>query len=109
MRHVGMAERGGGLGFLHEAPHAIGIVRHFRRQNLQGDGTIEIQILGKIHLAHAARAQLGDDAVVSQRRTGRERFRHNLYYVSRNRPDYNFISCPMRAMATRWGSRPAAP
>ena len=58
-RHVGVAQRRSGLGLLHEAAHAVGIARHFRRQDLQGDGTLQVQVLGQVDFAHAASAEAG--------------------------------------------------
>ena len=58
-----MIERGRSFGFLHKPPHVILISREIRRQNLQRHSTIELRILGQIHLAHAARANLRADFV----------------------------------------------
>ena len=42
-------------------------------QELEGDGLAELQVVGPVHLAHAAPAQEADDAVpVEQQVTGRE-------------------------------------
>ncbi len=41
---------------------------NLRGQNLQRDFAIEFGILGQIHLAHPARPDFGDDAIVRQNR-----------------------------------------
>jgi len=43
--------------------HRIAI--HVGRQELQGDGLAELEIIGAKHLAHAAHAQPADDAIAA--------------------------------------------
>ena len=64
-RHdVRVAERRGRLGFEHEAPDAVLALHQVGRQDLERDVALEGLVLGQVHLAHAARAERGDDAVV---------------------------------------------
>jgi hypothetical protein len=62
-----MVERRGGPGFLHETANAVRIARQFGRQQLDRDPAMQACVFGQIDLAHAAGAQLGDDAVVGKR------------------------------------------
>ena len=65
MRGVGMTQRRGGLGFLDESRQTIRVLREFRKQDLQRDLAVQARILREEHLAHAARAQAGNDSIVS--------------------------------------------
>ena len=69
---VRMIERGDGFGFSRE-PHAtLGISGQLRRQDLEGDLTIEAGVLRQIDLAHAAGADRLDDPVVSDGLAGHQ-------------------------------------
>ena len=59
-----MIERRQDLGFALEARHALGILREAGGQHLDGHVAPELGIGGAIHLAHAALAELGGDAVM---------------------------------------------
>ena len=66
---VGMAEGGGGQGFLFEAQHAAGVARQFRRQHLEGDVPLQAQVVGAVDHAHPAGADHGDDLVRAEARS----------------------------------------
>ena len=59
-----MIERSGCLRFLHKPPHPLLIRRKLCRQNLQRDFAIESRVARTIDLAHATRAEFGNDAVM---------------------------------------------
>ncbi len=61
---VGMVVRCGGLGLANEALLALLVLDEMRREELQGDETIELEIFGLVDHAHAAASDLGDDLVV---------------------------------------------
>src|SRR5437870_1826746 len=61
-----MVKRRGGFGLLDEAPHAILILGEFGRQQLERDLAVEPCIFGQVNLAHPARAEFGDNAVMRQ-------------------------------------------
>jgi hypothetical protein len=63
--HVGVGDAGDGLGLSHEAGPALAEQR--RAQQLDGYATIELGIVGGIHHAHAARAQLVEHHVAADR------------------------------------------
>ena len=64
---VGVIERGRGAGFGNEAPPGVLVPHQLRRQELQRDEPAEPQVLGLVDDAHAARANLGEDAIVGDR------------------------------------------
>ena len=64
---VGMVERGGRLRFLLEPP-AGDRVSHLRRQELDGDDTVEPRIARAIDLAHPTASEHGENVVRSQGR-----------------------------------------
>jgi hypothetical protein len=61
---VGMIEGGGGLCLSTEAAERLRIARHFVRQELQSDETVQASVLGLVNYAHTATTELLDDAVV---------------------------------------------
>ena len=63
LRDVRMIERGEDFGFTLEARQPLAIGRHGLGQHLDGDGALQVGIAGAIHLAHAARADLGGDFI----------------------------------------------
>ncbi len=58
---------------------AIGVGRERLGQHFQRHVPVELRVAGLIHLAHAALADLGDDGVRAEGRTGFER--HQLLRV----------------------------
>ena len=58
---VGMVQRGKSFSLAAEPLQPLGILRHPGGKNFEGDGTVELGILGLVDLAHTAFAQLGDD------------------------------------------------
>ncbi len=62
-----MLKRRRGLRLAQEALLGLGVVQQVRRQELQRHRALERRVLGLVHLAHAALAQLLDDAVVADR------------------------------------------
>ena len=65
-RDVRMIERRRRLRFLNKTPHPVLIGGQVGRKNFQRNFPIEFRVLGQIHLAHPARADLRDDAVMRQ-------------------------------------------
>jgi len=61
---VGMVERGRRLGLTLESLQGLPVLREFFRQELQGDGALELGVLGLIDHTHAPAAQLLQDAIV---------------------------------------------
>jgi hypothetical protein len=61
---VGVVQGRGGFGFLYEAQPVLGVGVSVGRQDLDGDQTIQVRVTGFVDFAHAALAQLLDDAVV---------------------------------------------
>src|SRR5439155_368418 len=59
-----VVERGGGAGLPLEALHRVRILRHLERKELERDTAAQAQVLGLVNDAHAAPAQLLEDAVV---------------------------------------------
>jgi len=49
-----MVERGGRLGFLHEALLGVQVARRVGAQELERDQAVQLQVLGQIHHAHPA-------------------------------------------------------
>jgi len=70
---VGMTERRGGAGFLHEAPAAFRVGHGFGRQELDGYRAIQTSVQGTVDNTHPAFAKffdnLFDNLVVRNRRT----------------------------------------
>jgi len=63
---IGMIKCRSGLGFADKTAHSSFVFGKLRRQNLQSDFAVKFRILRQINLAHSARADVGDDAVVRQ-------------------------------------------
>ena len=63
---VGVVERGHDLGLALEPPQPLGLPRHGRRQELERDVALQPGVLGEVDDAHAALAQLLQDAKVPQ-------------------------------------------
>src|SRR6266478_3420724 len=61
---VGMIKRGRGPGFTLETVECAGVFLRLWRQELEGDPASEVQVLGFVHYAHAAAAQLREHAIV---------------------------------------------
>lgn len=61
---VWVVERGSRFGFLHEAAHAVGVLREFGRQQFQGDLASQPRIFSQPHFAHPARAEFTGDLIV---------------------------------------------
>src|SRR5262245_65116034 len=85
---VRVRECGDGAGLLVEARHRLRIARQPLRQELQRDMASEPGIARSIHLAHATRAEKGDDFIRANVRSGSERhgFAARLYGGSVKRP-----------------------
>jgi hypothetical protein len=64
-----------------EAPAELGIVRQIRREDLDRHATIESGVTGFVHLAHASRADEGDDLVGSETDTGPKRHAGGTLYA----------------------------
>ena len=81
-----MVQRGEHLGFALEARQAFGIERELLRQNLDRDVAIQLRVARAIHLAHAARADLGDDFIRARDECRAQDSWHGFYAnVLRNR------------------------
>ena len=63
---IGMIERRNGSGLTDKPAHAVSIFGEFRWQNFQRDATVEFRVLGQVHFAHPALADLGADFVMTQ-------------------------------------------
>ena len=59
-------ELGGGAGLAQKAFAVGGVLGHFRAHDLQGDGTLQMHILGVVDHAHAAGAQHLEDAITAE-------------------------------------------
>ena len=68
--NVGMRELGDGLRLACETKLELGILREFRRQDLDRHLPIEPRIAGTVDLPHPARPDRSDDLVRPQARTG---------------------------------------
>jgi hypothetical protein len=78
-RHdMGVVERGDGLGFPLEARERAGVGGKTRRQHLERHAALQCQVFRQVHLAHAAGAQLLDDAVMRERLASLQRQRWGL-------------------------------
>ena len=66
---VGMVQRRRGLRFAREAAQRLGITCQIFGDELERNGTMKPRILGFVHHAHPAAAELLDDAVVRERLT----------------------------------------
>jgi hypothetical protein len=60
---IGMAQRAEHAGFLLEALQAVGIAGERFRKNFDGDGAVQARVARTVDLAHAARAERGDNFV----------------------------------------------
>ena len=67
---VRMAQGGDGLRLALEALQPVGVGGHVRRQDLQRHLAVELRVLCQEDGAHAALANLADDAVVSEALSG---------------------------------------
>ncbi len=67
-----MVERGQHLRFALETREALRVVHEGVRENLQGDIAVELGVPRLVHLAHAARADGGEDFVGAEGGTGCE-------------------------------------
>ena len=56
-----------------EAGQPLGILRHLGGEHLEGDLAPELRVGGAVHLAHAAGAERGGDAVVRERLADQDR------------------------------------
>ncbi len=61
---VGVVQGGGGLGFALEAAQGLRISGDLIGKEFQGDEAMEASVFGLVNHAHAATAQLFDDAIV---------------------------------------------
>jgi hypothetical protein len=68
--NVWVIERCRGRRLLFEAAHSILVSGHFRGENLQRHFAMEPRVFRQINFTHAAFADLGDDAVMSDDRVG---------------------------------------
>ena len=60
---VRVVEDGGGLGLVDEALAGLGVVDELRGQELEGDGAAELEVVGLVDDAHAAAADLAEEAI----------------------------------------------
>ena len=58
--------------FMFESAQAIRVMGHRRRENFDGDVTIETRIATAVDFAHPASAEQRDDFVRAEARTGRD-------------------------------------
>ena len=58
--------------FLLESTEPLGVGGHFLGQYFDRDLSTQFEIAGLVHFSHAARAQLGEDFVVTEARAGLE-------------------------------------
>ena len=65
---VGMVQRRSGLRLAPEAFQRLRVLRDVVGQELEGDETVQARVLGLVDHAHAAAAELSEDAVVRNRR-----------------------------------------
>ena len=63
---VGMIEGGDRSGFTLEPLEPGGVGGRRRRKHLEGNSAVELRVLGEVHLTHAPRAELLDEAVVCE-------------------------------------------
>ena len=63
---VGMVQGGGGLGFSLETREGLRIFRDVVRQEFQRDETMQADVFGFVHDAHAATAEAFQDAIVGK-------------------------------------------
>ena len=63
---VGMIERGGGLGFALEARESLRICGNSFRQKFERDEAQQADVFGFVDHAHAATAELFEDAVMGE-------------------------------------------
>jgi hypothetical protein len=61
---AGMAQGRGGLGFLHEAPLSLRIRDCLSGQNLDGDASVKMSVMGPVDGAHTALTELFANLVV---------------------------------------------
>jgi len=61
---VRVIQRGGSLRFTLEPFQGLPVLGEFFREEFQGDGALELGVLGLVHHAHAAPAELLQNAVV---------------------------------------------
>jgi hypothetical protein len=66
---VWVVQRRGGLRFAHESSAKLKILNRPKRQELERDRPVELGVLGLVDDAHAALAELVEDAVVRDRMT----------------------------------------
>ncbi|MBZ5582546.1 MAG: hypothetical protein LAQ30_10155, partial [Acidobacteriia bacterium] len=67
---IGVAQRRGGLGFLHEAPLALGVGHFVRRQNFNRDEAVEVGVARLVDHAHTTLAEGFEDLIVRNRSAG---------------------------------------
>ncbi len=71
---AGVVERREQLRLAAEASQPLGVLRHLGREHLQRHFAPELRVGGAVHLAHAARAERGGEAVVCERLADQDRF-----------------------------------
>ena len=62
---MGVVEDRGGLGLVDEALAGLGVVGEIDGQELEGDGAAQLEVVGLVDDAHAAPADLAEDAVLA--------------------------------------------
>src|SRR5882724_8093351 len=65
-QNVRVIESRRGFGFLDKAAQLVGVLAEFFVQKLDSHSAVKFCVLSQIHLAHPARADLRDDAVMRQ-------------------------------------------
>ena len=87
---VRMIQRGEDFRFALKASQPVGITHQRRRQDLDGDLTLQLRVRRPIHLPHPAHADLGGDFVDTEAGAGSEGQAVGLYGRSaRSRRDYS--------------------
>ena len=76
---IWVCDAGDGASFVAEAlDPAAGRVHDFGRKQFDRDGSIEARVARAVHLAHPARAERGDDLVLSKSGSCGNQHRQNL-------------------------------
>ena len=70
---AGVIERREQLRLAAEAGQPLGVLRHLGGEHLESDLAPELRVGGAVHLAHAAGAERGGDAVVRERLADQDR------------------------------------
>jgi hypothetical protein len=75
--NIGVIDGGRSLRFTLEAVHGCAIAGHVFGQELQRNFTLQLQVFGAVHHAHATAAELLDNAIVRDNLVQHCRFKFN--------------------------------